>query len=64
MDQEKKVGPSDFQAEVARLQAEGKMPELEDILDAVADARKKFSSKILKARAQGSDHEAGVNALG
>jgi hypothetical protein len=47
---EKKVGPSDFQAEIERLKAAGKLPSLEEVLDAVADARQKFAPKILKAR--------------
>jgi len=43
-----KVGPSDFAAEIERLKAAGKMPTLEAVLDAVADARQKFASRILK----------------
>lgn len=49
---EKKVGPSDFKVEVERLRAAGKLPSLEEVLNAVADARQKFASKILKAREQ------------
>lgn len=47
---DKKVSPTDFAAEIARLKAEGKMPTLDEVLDAVADTRKKFVPKILKAR--------------
>lgn len=46
----KKVGPSDFAAEIERLKAAGKPPTLEQVLDAVADARHKFAPQILKAR--------------
>ncbi len=47
---EPKFGPSDFQKEVQRLQAEGRMPSLEAVLEAVADARMKYRDKILAAR--------------
>ena len=47
---EKKMGPSDFQAEVERLRAAGKFPTLDEVLDAVADARERYTPKILKAR--------------
>jgi hypothetical protein len=52
---ENKIGPTDFQAEVERLKAVGKFPALNEVLDAVADARKKFVPQILKARQQGPD---------
>jgi hypothetical protein len=51
-----KVGPADFAAEIERLRAAGKLPMLEEVLDAVADAREKFAPRILKAR-QSSDSE-------
>jgi hypothetical protein len=51
----KKVGPTNFQAEVERLRAAGKFPALDEVLDAVADARKKFALKILEVRQQRSD---------
>jgi hypothetical protein len=47
---EPKVGPSDFQKEVEKLQREGRMPTLEAVLDAVASARLDFRDKILAAR--------------
>ncbi len=53
---EKKLGPSDFQAEVQRLAAAGKLPPLHELLAAVTDAREKFAPKILKAREQGEDN--------
>jgi len=46
----RKFGPSDFQAEVERLKAAGKLPTLEEVLDAVADARHRFGLKILEIR--------------
>jgi hypothetical protein len=56
----KKVGPTDFRAEVERLQAAGKFPTLDEVLNAVADARKKFASNILEARQSSDlDHKTG-----
>jgi len=49
---ELKVGPTEFQAEVERLHAAGKLPKLEDLLSAVGDARKEYAPKILKARGE------------
>lgn len=49
---EKKLGPSDFQAEVERLRAAGKLPSLEEVLDAVAETREKYPPKILEAPKQ------------
>lgn len=43
---EKKVGPTDFQAEIKRLKAAGKLPTLEEVLDAVADARERTWRKF------------------
>lgn len=57
MPDEKKLGPSDFKAEVERLHAAGKLPQLHELLGAVAEARKEFAPKILKAR-----HEGGTDA--
>jgi hypothetical protein len=47
---EKKVSPSDFAAEIERLKAAGKLPSLDQVLNAVAQTRQKFASKILKSR--------------
>lgn len=55
MAEEKKVGPTDFQAEVARLQQAGQMPSLEQVLDAVVNVRKKYAPAIKEARAKGDD---------
>lgn len=52
---EKKVGPSDFKAEVERLHAAGKLPKLEDLLDAISETRKKYADKILESR-KGDDN--------
>ena len=54
---EPKVGPTHFQEEVQRLHAAGKLPQLHELLGAVADAREKFADKILKARKEGDDAE-------
>lgn len=45
-----KIGPSQFKAEIERLQREGKMPSLEEVLAAVANVRAEFAPKILAAR--------------
>jgi hypothetical protein len=45
-----KLGPTQFQAEVERLQAEGRMPSLPELLDVIADTRKIFVPLILEAR--------------
>lgn len=47
---EKKLGPSDFEAEVKRLMATGKMPSLDQVLDTVAETREKYAPKILEVR--------------
>jgi hypothetical protein len=45
-----KLGPTQFQAEVERLQRGSKMPSLEVVLAAVAEAREIYRPKILAAR--------------
>jgi hypothetical protein len=45
-----RLGPTQFQAEVERLQRGGKMPSLEVVLAAVAEAREIYRLKILAAR--------------
>jgi hypothetical protein len=45
-----KLGPTQFQSQVARLQGEDKMPSLEVVLAAVAEAREIYRPKILAAR--------------
>jgi hypothetical protein len=52
---EPKMGPTQLQAEVERLHAEGKLPQLHEVLGAVADARSKFAPKILKSREEKPD---------
>jgi hypothetical protein len=47
---ESKLGPSDFQKEVERLKAEGKMPTLEELLEVIGEVRKQYRPKILPAR--------------
>lgn len=53
---EPKLGPTQFEAEVARLKAAGKLPELDDVLGAVAETREKYRPQILEARK--GDHNA------
>jgi hypothetical protein len=55
-EQEKKYRPSDFQAEVERLHAAGKLPALHELLGAVAETRQQYAHKILEARKQGGDN--------
>jgi hypothetical protein len=47
-----KIKPSDLAAQAAELHQQGKMPSLEDVLSAVAEAREKYADKILAARKQ------------
>jgi hypothetical protein len=46
----KKMGPTEYKAEVEWLQREGKMPTLEQVLTAIAEAREIYRPKILAAR--------------
>jgi len=45
-----KFGPTQFQAEIERLQREGKMPSLEDVLSAISEVRAEYRPRILAAR--------------
>jgi hypothetical protein len=45
-----KMGPTEMRAEITRLQREGKMPSLEEVLAAVAQVRAEYREKILAAR--------------
>ena len=45
-----KLGPTQFQAEVKRLQAEGHMPSLSELLNVIAEVREIYRPKILAAR--------------
>jgi hypothetical protein len=54
---DKKLGPTEFEAELQNLRTEGKLPSLDEVLAAVADSRKKYSDKILAARGLGEDKE-------
>ena len=47
---EPKIGPTQFQKEVERLQAAGQMPSLEEVLRVIGDIRAEFRPKILAAR--------------
>ena len=59
---EKLIKPSDLRAEAQRLISTGRMPSLEALLGAVADARQKYQPLIVKARMAGVDitHKADV----
>ena len=54
---EPKVGPTEFQTEVERLHAAGKLPSLEDLLGAVGEVRKEYAPKILEARKDGASKQ-------
>jgi len=45
-----KLGPTQFQAEVRRLQSQGRMPSLIELLDVIAEVRAEYSEKITTAR--------------
>lgn len=50
---DKKITPSDLKNEAQRLVAAGKMPKLEDILGAVAEAREKYKPLLEKENDNG-----------
>jgi hypothetical protein len=41
-----KLGPTQFQAEVKRLQSEGRMPSLSKLLDVIAEVRAEYLEKV------------------
>jgi hypothetical protein len=45
-----KFGPTQFKAEVEKLQREGRMPSLERLLEVIAETRAEYREKILAAR--------------
>jgi hypothetical protein len=47
---------SDLRAEAQRLIAAGEMPTLAQVLEMVAEARKKYADQIRAARAQGGEN--------
>jgi hypothetical protein len=47
---EKKIGPTQFKAEVEKLQQEGRFPSLEELLEAIASTRAEYRERILAAR--------------
>ena len=47
---EKKIKPSDLEAEAQRLIDSGQMPSLEALLTVIAEMREKYRNQILSAR--------------
>jgi hypothetical protein len=47
-----RLGPTQFQAEAERLQADGRMPTLPELLDVIAEVRTEYRGRILTARAK------------
>ena len=47
---ETKSGPTEFLAEIERLKTKGKMPSLENVLDALVEIRREYAPRILQAR--------------
>jgi hypothetical protein len=45
-----KITPSDLKKQAEELHAAGKLPSLEDVLQAVAGVREKYQGQILEAR--------------
>ena len=58
---ELRLGPSDFKAEIERMIRAGTIPSLEEVLNAVSEARDKFAEKILEARKLGEGRVHGPN---
>ena len=61
MADEKKIKPSDLKAEAQRLVESGKMPDLDALLSAVADARKKYNTPSGEAMELQKHKEEGFN---
>jgi hypothetical protein len=51
-----KIKPSDLRAKAEKLIADGMMPDLNSLLDAVDQIRKEYQPKILEARRQARIH--------
>jgi hypothetical protein len=49
---EKKITPSDLRKQAEALIAEGRMPSLDEVLQAVFETRCKYTPQILAARAR------------
>ena len=47
---EPKLGPTQFKLEVEKLQREGRMPTLDQLLQAIGETRAEYREKILAAR--------------
>jgi hypothetical protein len=47
---EPKLGPTQFKLEVEKLQREGRMPTLGQLLQAIGETRAEYREKILAAR--------------
>jgi hypothetical protein len=47
---ERRLGPTQFAAEVERLKAEGRLPSLPEVLRVIGEIRAEFVPKILAAR--------------
>jgi len=51
-----RIKPSDLRAQAEKLIADGMMPDLNTVLDAVGQIRTKYRPKILEARRQAKIH--------
>jgi len=49
------IKPSDLEAQATELVQSGKMPKLDDVLEAVAAAREKYAEKIKNSRKHPAD---------
>jgi hypothetical protein len=58
------IKSSDLKKQAEELHAAGKMPSLEDVLQAVASIRGKYRDQILEARKTKFNIDAGADALG
>lgn len=60
---DKKITPSDLRSQAQDLISAGKMPSLEDVLDAVATARTKYAPQIREAREPNHKQSTGLRDL-
>jgi hypothetical protein len=58
-----RVKPSDLRAQAEKLIADGMMPDLDTVLDAVGQIRAKYQPKILEARRQARIHTVRKNVV-
>jgi hypothetical protein len=61
---EPEFGPTQFKAEVEKLQREGRMPSIERLLEVIGETRAEYRERILEARkSRKAGPELAINTL-